>query len=100
VRAGVRLPSPRWAGAAARQSPDHGILCRIDLALFVGRALMVAVGAFFWLYAVKPRLPVVRALPYVWRGKLPPAPEWRVFAALMGTFFLVGAALLGPPVLR
>jgi len=53
---------------------------------------MVAVGAFFWLYAVKPRLLVIRALPYFWRGNLPPAPEWRAFAALAGTLLLAAAA--------
>jgi hypothetical protein len=81
-------------------TPSRRILWRIDLGMIVGRALMVALGAFYWLYALKPRLPVIRALPYFWRGNLPPVPEWRAFAALAGTLFLVGAALLGPPVLR
>ena len=81
-------------------TPSRRILWRIDLGMIVGRALMVALGAFYWLYALRPRLPVIRALPYFWRGNLPPAPEWRAFAALAGTLFLVAAALLGPPVLR
>ena len=50
--------------------------------MIVGRALMVALGAFYWLYALRPRLPVIRAVPYFWRGNLPPAPERRAFAAL------------------
>jgi len=73
---------------------------RIELGMIVGRVLMAALGAFYLLYAFKPRLPVIRALPYFWRSNLPPAPEWRAFAALVGTLFVVGAALLGPPLLR
>jgi len=53
---------------------------------------MVGLGAFYWLYALRPRLPVIRALPYFWRGNLPPAPEWRAFAALVGTLFVTGGA--------
>lgn len=81
-----------------RRTTSSGILWRIGM--IVGRLLMAALGAFYWLYAFKPRLPVIRALPYFWRGNLPPAPEWRAFAALVGTLFVVGAAFLGPPLLR
>ena len=38
-------------------------------------------NSLYWLYALKARLPVIRALPYFWRGNLPPAPEWHAFAA-------------------
>ena len=84
----------------SRLTTRGGILWRIELGIIVGRVLMAALGAFYWLYALKPRLPVIRALPYFWRRDPPPAPEWRAFAALMGTLFVVGAALLGPPLLR
>jgi len=60
--------------------------------MIVGRALMVGLGAFYWLYTLRPRLPVMRALPYFWQGNLPRAPEWRAFAALVGTLFVTGGA--------
>ena len=68
--------------------------------MILGRILIAALGGFYLLYALRPRLPVVRSLPYFWRGNLPPAPEWRAFAALFGTGLLVAAALIGPPFLR
>ena len=67
--------------------------------MIVGRILLTALGAFFWLYALKPRLPVVRSLPYLWRGNLPPAPEWRVVAALAGSTVIAVAVAIGPPFL-
>lgn len=67
--------------------------------MIVGRILLAALGAFWWLYALKPGLPVVRSLPYFWRGKLPPAPEWRIVAALAGTAFVAAAIAIGPPLL-
>lgn len=65
--------------------------------MIVGRILLASLGAFYWLYALKPRLPVVRSFPYFWRGNLPPALEWRVVAALLGSAFIAAAAAIGPP---
>ena len=68
--------------------------------MIVGRVLMAGLGAFYWSYALWPRLPVIRSLPYFWRGNLPPALEWRVFAAVLGTALIVAAVLIGPPLFR
>lgn len=68
--------------------------------MLIGRILLAALGAFYLLYAVKPRLPVIRSLPYLWRGNLPPAPDWRAGALMLGVGLIVGAALIGPPFLR
>lgn len=68
--------------------------------MIVGRALLIALGGSCWTYALKPQLPVVRSLPYFWRGNLPLAPEWRVFAALVGTVLVIFGALIGPPFMR
>jgi len=67
--------------------------------MIVGRILLTALGAFFWLYALKPRWPVVRSLPYLWRGNLPPALEWRVAAAVAGSGVIAAAVAIGPPFL-
>jgi len=67
--------------------------------MIVGRILLTAPGAFFWLYALKPRWPVVRSLPYLWRGNLPPALEWRVVAAVAGSGVIAAAVAIGPPFL-
>ncbi len=67
--------------------------------MILGRILLTALGAFFWLNALKPRLPVVRSLPFLWRGNLLPAPEWRVLAALAGSTVIAAAIAIGPPFL-
>ncbi len=68
--------------------------------MIVGRVLMAVLGAFHWSYALWPRLPVIRSLPYFWRGNLPPALEWGVFAAGFGTAFIAAAIVIGPPFIR
>jgi hypothetical protein len=68
--------------------------------MIVGQALMAVLGVFFWAYALWPRLRVIRSLPYFWRGNLPPALEWRVFAAVLGLAFIAAAVLIGPPFIR
>jgi len=65
--------------------------------MIVGRALMAILGTFFWSYALWPRLPVIRSLPYIWRGDLPPSVEWRVVSAIAGTAWIAVAVLVGPP---
>jgi hypothetical protein len=56
---------------------------------------MVALGGFFLLYAIKPGLPVVRSLPYLWRGNLPPSLESRIALAALGAVWLGVAVLIG-----
>lgn len=68
--------------------------------MIVGRVLLAALGGLFWSYALWPRLPVIRSLPYFWRGNLPPTLEWRLFAAVFGTAFVAAALLIGPPLLH
>jgi len=68
--------------------------------MIVGRILMAGLGAFYWSYALWPRLSLIRSLPYFWRGNLPPAFEWRVFAAVFGTALIASAVLMGPPLFR
>jgi len=68
--------------------------------MIVGRVLMAALGVFYWSYALWPRLPVIRSLPYFWRRNLPPALDWRVFAAVVGTALISAAVLIGPPFSR
>src|SRR5437879_2228435 len=46
-----------------RRTTSSGMRWRIELGMIVGRVLMAALGAFYMLYASKPRLPVIRALP-------------------------------------
>lgn len=55
------------------------------IGMVVGRVLMLGLGLAFWLYTGWPRMPVIRSLPYIWRGNLPPAMEWRVFGDCMTT---------------
>jgi hypothetical protein len=68
--------------------------------MIVGRVFLAVLGAIYWSYALWPRLPVIRSLPYFWRGSLPPAPEWRFFGAVFGTACVVAAILIGPPFFR
>jgi hypothetical protein len=68
--------------------------------MLVGRVLLAVLGAIYWSYALWPRLPVIRSLPYFWRGNLRPSPEWRFFSAVFGTACVVGAILIGPPSFR
>jgi hypothetical protein len=79
---------------------DPKFVAEAVIGLIVGRILLFGLGAVYWSYAVWPRLPIIRSLPYFWRGNLPPAPEWRILSALFGSGFIVLAVLIGPPFMR
>jgi hypothetical protein len=65
--------------------------------MVAGRILMAILGAFFWSYTLWPHLPVLRSLPYFWRGNLPASPEWRAMSAVLDTLLIAAAGLIGPP---
>ncbi len=59
----------------------------------IGRGLMLALGLYFWLYVVRPKLPLVRGLSW-WYGDITPEPMIRGWFAALGSVLIAGAFLL------
>lgn len=59
------------------------------IAEFVGRALMIGLGVYFWLYVVRPNLPLVRGLSLSsWYGVRSGDALLRVGYAIVGTILI------------
>ena len=54
---------------------------------------MIALGVFFWLYVLRPNLPLVRGLSW-WYADIAPEPLARGWFAFIGSILIVGALLL------
>lgn len=59
----------------------------------IGRGLMLALGLYFWLYVMRPKLPLVRGLSW-WYADITPEPMIRGWFAFLGSVLIVGAFLL------
>lgn len=61
----------------------------------LGRILMLALGVYFWLYALRPDLPLVRGLGWSWwYGVGHGDPLLRGGYGVLGTIFIATAILI------
>jgi hypothetical protein len=61
----------------------------------IGRGLMVCLGVYFWLYVLRPELPIVRGLGWSWwYGVRHGDPMLRVWYGVFGTIFIAAAVLV------
>jgi hypothetical protein len=80
---------------AIRDAPENSIIVAdTDLVPeMIGRGLMFALGLYFCLYAFRPRVRLVRTLPW-WCSEATSDPVARACFGTMGSGLMIGAFLL------